>query len=140
MHIGQLASSTGLSADAIRFYERRGLLEKPPRTPGGFRIYRPSDRDDLAFVQACQKLGFSLDEVRELLAMRRSGGHACAQVRVRLENKLAVIRAKIRELAALEHELQKSLAGCRRALRRKASPAGPCPVLAKPCGPRRRSS
>jgi len=119
--------------DAIRFYERCGLIEKPQRTTGGFRIYRPADLEHLAFVQASQRLGFSLGEISELLRLRRAGGHACAQVRQRLESKIETVQAKLRELARLEKDLRRSLARCNRQLRKKTAPAGPCPILIGRC-------
>lgn len=134
MQIGELARTTGLSVDAIRFYERCGLVEKPSRTLGGFRLYRPADLDDLRFVQGAQRLGFSLKEISELLNLRRSGGHACAHVRNRLAAKLGVVQLKIRELKNFEKELRASLARCEGQLRQKSRPAGPCPVLAGSCG------
>jgi len=133
MQIGELAAHTGLTVDAIRFYERRGLIEKPHRTTGGFRIYGETDLEHLAFVQASQRLGFSLGEISELLRMRRAGGHACAQVRARLESKIEMVQAKIRELARLERDLRLSLARCNRQLRKKTPPAGRCPILMGRC-------
>ncbi len=68
MQIGIVAKKIGLTADAIRFYERSSLLPRPPRTQGGFRQYGESDVETLRFIRRAQGLGFTLNEVRELLA------------------------------------------------------------------------
>ena len=73
LQIGTLALQTGLTVDAIRFYEKSGLLKRPARTEGGFRLFRQEDALDLRFIQEAQELGFSLQEIRELLILRREG-------------------------------------------------------------------
>lgn len=133
MQIGTVAKNTGLSPDAIRFYERCGLLEKPSRTEGGFRLYRDSHVAGLIFIRKAQRLGFSLDEIRELTELRRAGDHACSQVMALLQNKVGLIRRKIQELTNLEQDLRASLAMCRRQLRRNARPRNRCPVLNGGC-------
>src|SRR2546425_13222807 len=79
MQIGAVAKKTGVSVDAIRFYERSALLPKAPRTAGGFRRYGESDLEALAFIRRVKALGFTLSEVRELLELRRSGLQPCAR-------------------------------------------------------------
>ena len=71
MQIGIVAKKIGVSVDAIRFYERNGLLRRPPRTEGGFRRYSENDVETLAFVRRVQGLGFKLSEIREALATAR---------------------------------------------------------------------
>jgi DNA-binding transcriptional MerR regulator len=78
MQIGAIAKKIGLSVDAIRFYERNSLLPRPPRTQGGFRKYGESDVETLGFIRRAQGLGFTLSEVRELLALRKSRLQPCA--------------------------------------------------------------
>ncbi len=68
--IGQVAQETGISIDTIRFYEKQGLLKRSPRTEGGFRLFGLSDIETLKFVRKAQELGFSLNEIRELLILR----------------------------------------------------------------------
>jgi len=133
MQIGTVAKNTGLTPDAIRFYERQGLVARPLRSEGGFRLYGEAEVADLVFVQKAQRLGFSLNEIRELMALRKAGDHACSQVRARLQRKLAVVRDKIKELGNLQEELCSSLELCKRQLRRKTKPTGPCPVLEDGC-------
>jgi len=89
MQIGIVAKKIGLSVDAIRFYERNGLLPRPPRTQGGFRRYGESDVETLAFVRRVQGLGFKLSEIRGLLNLRGNRLQPCAPVQRRLQEKLA---------------------------------------------------
>ena len=71
MQIGELARKGGTSAQAIRFYERRRILPQPRRTSSGYRTYGPEDLDNLRVIQRCQHLGFTLKEIRDLLALHR---------------------------------------------------------------------
>ena len=89
MQIGTVANKAGLSVDTIRFYERNALLPRAPRSEGGFRQYGEGDIETLGFVRRTQGLGFTLGEVRELLALRQSRLQPCAPVR-RLEQKLVL--------------------------------------------------
>jgi DNA-binding transcriptional MerR regulator len=133
MQIGKVAEQTGLSVDAIRFYERSGLLHEPLRTEGGYRLFQESDVQELRFVCRAQELGFSLAEIKELILIRQKHDHACTQVRDLLAAKVASVRAKIAELKTLESELSDSLQVCNRDLRRakKSSHDECCPVLEK---------
>lgn len=82
MHIGNVAKSTELSADTIRFYEKSGLLEKPLRGPGGFRVYSAEDVVALQFIRRAQELGFSLEEdSRAVAAARPRGPRVCGGAR-----------------------------------------------------------
>ncbi len=91
MQIGIVAKKTGLSVDAIRFYERSALLPRPPRTQGGFP-QAEGDVEILAFIRRVQRLGFKLSEIRLLLNLRGSRLRRCAPVRRRLEEKLSDVR------------------------------------------------
>src|SRR5229473_3275205 len=126
MQIGTIAKKIGLSVDAIRFYERNYLLPRPPRTQGGFRKYGESDVEALGFIRRVQGLGFTLNEVRELLELRRSRLQPCAPVRRRLKEKLVDVQRKLTDLQKLEHELRLALRSCNRELRNQ--PAH-CPIL-----------
>jgi MerR family mercuric resistance operon transcriptional regulator len=130
IQIGRVSEQTGLSVDAIRFYEKQRLLDRPPRTEGGFRLFNAQDIGRLQFIQRAQQLGFSLPEIRELLVLQRDEGEGCSHVRDLLEAKVATIRNKIRELGVLEKQLTKSLRKCERKLRAsRDSHQGCCPVL-----------
>ena len=127
--IGEVAKRTALSIDAIRFYERRKLLPAPFRSAGRFRLYTTDDIERLRFVQRMQRLGFSLEEIKRLMAIRADKAHACAAVRQFLKTKLAGVKTKIRELHQLETELSADLGKCSRALRDQRGKTCACPVL-----------
>jgi len=126
MQIGTVAKRIGVSADAIRFYERSSLLPLAPRTSGGFRQYGNSDVETLLFIRRVQGLGFTLEEIRDLLGLRRSKLQACFTVRRRLEKKLASVRVKVADLQRLQHELRSALRNCDRELRKRRAH---CPLL-----------
>ncbi len=130
IQIGKAAEQTGLSVDAIRFYEKQRLLGRAQRTEGGFRLFSAADIERIRFIRGAQRLGFSLLEIRELMVLGRDGIETCAHVRDLLRSHLAGVRGKMRELRALEKQLAQSLRQCER--RRKTSGdshAGPCPVF-----------
>lgn len=130
IQIGVVAHRTGLSVDAIRFYEKEGLLNAPARTAGGFRLFRAEDVEALGFIRSAQELGFSLDEIRDLLSLRKGASRPCGLVERLLERKLASVQERIARLSALEAELRQALEECKQALGRKrpTAPDG-CPVL-----------
>src|ERR1022692_4376783 len=129
IQIGRVSEETGLSVDAIRFYERQRLLERPLRTEGGFRLFNSEDIQRILFIRRAQRLGFSLPEIRELL-LRRDDGMGCSHMRDLLRAKVTTVREKIRELGILEEQLTKGLRKCERNLKsaRRCHTDG-CPVL-----------
>ena len=129
LHIGHVAKRTGLTVDAIRFYEKAGLLPRPARTEGGYRLYHEREVADLEFIQKAQQLGFSLNEIRELFSIQRRPDEACAHVRDLIAGKLGVVRAKIADLQTLEMDLVAALRQCRTALRKPSKQRDCCPVL-----------
>jgi len=142
MQIGEVAQKTGLSVDAIRFYEKAGLLPRPGRTLAGYRLYQESQLADLEFIQRAQLLGFSLNEIRELFAIQRRPQETCIHVRDLIEQKLGLVRGKIADLRRLETELAAALRRCRKALSTPSKHPDKCPVLegiaATPAGRRRK--
>jgi DNA-binding transcriptional MerR regulator len=98
MQSGEVALKTGLSVDAIRFYEKTGLVPKPVRTRGGYRLYQDSKIADLEFIQKAQLLGFSLSEIRELFSIQRHPRETCVHVRDLIGQKLELVRGKMAEL------------------------------------------
>jgi DNA-binding transcriptional MerR regulator len=134
MQIGFVAQKVGLSVDAIRFYERNGLLPRAARTQGGFRQFEEQDVETLAFIRRVQGLGFKLSEIRSLLTLRGKRVQACAPVRRRLQAKLDDVRGKLASLKKLEHELRLALHSCDRELRKRDAH---CPIL-QDAGPRRK--
>ena len=128
--IGQVAHETGLSIDTIRFYEKQGLLKRSPRTEGGFRLFGLGDIETLKFVSKAQELGFSLNEIRELLILRSDHVPACSHVKELLDQKLVGVEQKIRELQDLERSLKRVLQKCKRELKTAAAGhAECCPVI-----------
>ncbi|MDQ6892730.1 MAG: heavy metal-responsive transcriptional regulator [Acidobacteriota bacterium] len=125
--IGVVSRRAGLSIDAIRFYERRRLLRSPARSAGGYRLFREEDVDTLLFIERAQELGFSLDEIRELLSLRSNNGKAYPRVQRLLDVKLTVVARKIADLQELEKELASALDECNAALEKTEPEA--CPVL-----------
>ena len=126
MQIGIVAKRIGLSVDAIRFYERNGLLPHPARTQGGFRRYAETDVETLTFVRRVQGLGFKLSEIRGLLRLRGDRLQPCAPVQRRLQKKLADVHRKLTDLHKLEHELLLALRSCKREMRKQHAH---CPIL-----------
>ncbi len=126
MQIGVVAKKIGLSVDAIRFYERRALLPRAPRTEGGFRQYGEDDIETLAFIRRVQRLGFKLSEIRSLLNLRGSRLQPCAPVRRRLQAKLADVQRRLADLQKLDHELRLALRSCDKELRKHPIH---CPIL-----------
>src|SRR5690348_6617069 len=114
--IGEVSRQTGLSVHTIRFYEAEGLLPEPARTDSGYRIFSPQTVDQLKFIRKAQELGFSLGEIRELLVLRDRSTSPCSHVKSLVEDRLANVRRKLRELEAMEKALTNVLAECKREL------------------------
>jgi DNA-binding transcriptional MerR regulator/copper chaperone CopZ len=110
--IGELARVAGVGVETVRFYERRGLIERPPRPASGFRAYPPEAASRLAFVREAQALGFTLREVRELLALNANPATDCAAVRGRAAAKLGQIEARMARFARMRETLRTLLARC----------------------------
>lgn len=127
LQIGTLAKQSGLTVDAIRFYERQGLLVRPKRSEGGFRLFGANDLAALHFIKSAQGLGFSLDEIRELLSVRSEEQNACPKMSDLLRTKLATVETKITSLKIIRTELKSALQKCEAALDNSTSQT--CPVL-----------
>jgi MerR family mercuric resistance operon transcriptional regulator len=113
IQIGELARQSGSSIETIRYYERAGLLPAPPRSAGGYRLYDAADIRRLAFVRRARELGFTLDQVRALLALSaKDGGDACAEVHDLAAGHLVEVRAKIADLRAMERILSDAVRRC----------------------------
>ncbi len=110
MRIGDLASRAGLSTDAIRYYEKEGLLPAPRRTDNGYRDYGPEAVDDLEFIRKAQVVGLRLNDIREVLGIVSGGSPPCDHVRSVLRERLDDVDRKLVELKALRATLRKSLA------------------------------
>lgn len=108
--IGELATLAGVGVETIRFYQRRGMVQEPPKPSGSIRRYGATDVERLRFVKSAQSLGFSLDEVAELLQLE-DGAH-CKEASSLAESKLADIRRKLAELARMEAALSGLVQAC----------------------------
>jgi DNA-binding transcriptional MerR regulator len=130
--IGEVSRQTGLSVHTIRFYEAEGLLQGAARTNAGYRIYSLEIVEQLHFIRKAQELGFSLKEIRDLLILRDRRMGVCSHVKSLVEEKLASVSAKLRELEAIEKDLKAVLAQCERQLKRHSrSREERCPVLVR---------
>jgi MerR family transcriptional regulator, copper efflux regulator len=109
--IGKVARAAGVGIETVRFYERSGLLEPPPRTAAGYRQYPPEAVDRLGFIRRAQRLGFTLTEVAELLALHE-GPVLCEDVKVRAAAKVAAIDEKVAALLAVKTELLALIQRC----------------------------
>jgi MerR family mercuric resistance operon transcriptional regulator len=122
-HIGGLSARTGVNIETIRYYERIGVVPAPPRTEGRQRVYDQDHLKRLTFIRRGRELGFSLDEIRELLGLVRGHGLTCAEVKAMTEEHVAGIRAKVRDLKKLERVLNELAAQCH------GKEVPDCPVL-----------
>ena len=109
MQIGELARRVGVNIQTIRFYERRKLFPLPQRKPSGYRLYSDEDLHRLRFIRQAKTLGFSLDEIREILAMRARGACPCGRVLKLAEQHLRDIQERIRQLTRFETELGRAV-------------------------------
>jgi len=108
--IGGLARAAGVNIETIRFYQRKGLLHEPRRLYGSVRRYSDADLARLRFIKAAQRLGFSLDEVGELLKL--ADGTRCSEARTLGEQKLADVRRRLDDLRGMEAALAALVARC----------------------------
>jgi MerR family mercuric resistance operon transcriptional regulator len=113
LSIGELSRRTGVNIETIRYYERVKMLPAPPRTSSGRRVYGPTEMRSLAFIRRSRELGFTLDEIRALLALSTEvGKNTCGEVREVAARHLADIRAKILDLRAMARVLADAVQRC----------------------------
>ena len=112
MTISQLAKRSAVNLETIRYYERLGLLPKPLRSPSGYRLFSLDSVRRVRFIKRAQELGFSLKEIKELLALRVTPGTTSADVRKRAEAKIADIEEKVQTLRAMKKALAQLTATC----------------------------
>ncbi|WP_157269853.1 Cd(II)/Pb(II)-responsive transcriptional regulator [Azohydromonas aeria] len=124
MKIGELADATGTSEQTIRFYEREGLLPKPGRTPGNYRVYGPAHVEMLAFIRQCRSLDMALDEIRVLLRFKDAPEEDCGAVNALLDAHIGQVEQRIRELRVLQKHLKDLRRRCT-----QAQPARDCGIL-----------
>lgn len=121
---GELSQEAGVNKETLRFYERKGLLEAPKRTEAGYRLFTQADVERVKFIKNAQKLGFSLNEIRELLAIADGEVVKCSEVRKIAEEKLLYIHDQIQSLYKLEQVLADLISQCK-----KADTISCCPII-----------
>lgn len=122
--IGKLASAAGVGVETIRFYEREGLLPKPPRKRSGYRQYPPMAVARVLFIRRAKELGFTLKEITELLELRVDPDKSCADVRNLAKTKIGAVNEKIADLERIKAALEKLARACR-----GKGPTSECPIL-----------
>jgi len=124
MTSGQLAARAGVNVETVRYYERNGLLAPPPRSAAGYRRYPGEAVRRLRFIKRAQALGFTLEEVRELLDLQARPNATCADVRGRAEAKIVDVDRRLGELKALRAALVAVTRACR-----GSAPTSRCSIL-----------
>lgn len=120
--IGQVANAAGVNVETIRYYQKRGLLQEPPKPDSGYRIYPQATVSRLSFIKRAQSLGFTLEEIAKLLDL---GDGKCEETQVIARQKLQQIATRIHDLQAMAQVLDELLAAC------ESSPASTkdCPII-----------
>lgn len=109
LKIGEVSRLTGIGIEALRFYEKSGLLDRPGRTYSGYRLYDESVLERLAFVKKAQLLGFTLDEIKQLIVHKRQGENPCAEVRQIVKARLEELNERIEQMLKYRDELKTAL-------------------------------
>ena len=112
MTIGQLAKKAEVNIETVRYYERIGLLEDPPRTSTGYRQYTNEFLDRLHFIKTAKRIGFTLNDIQELLSLKVTSSTACDEVRSLAEEKVHEIKTKIESLTSMKSTLVKLIMSC----------------------------
>ena len=124
LSISELAKKANVNIETIRYYERRGLLPEPPRNKSGHRQYPSEALKRTDFIKRCQSLGFSLNEIADILELRITPESTCADMKVRVGEKLADVDIKINELVYIRDALNRLVKKCS-----GKGPIGSCPIL-----------
>lgn len=114
MQIGKIAEKGGVSVQTVRFYERQGLLPNPPRKDSGYRVYGNEDLKRLLFIRQAKALGFSLQEIREILQLRERGQCPCGSVLKLAERHLHNVERQLLQLSTFRDELSRAVKRWRR--------------------------
>jgi Cd(II)/Pb(II)-responsive transcriptional regulator len=105
MKIGALATNTGLSVQAIRYYEQQQLLPEPVRSAGNYRVYDEAAARQLLFIKHCRNLGLALEEIRVLLRVRTTPDEACTEINLIVDAHMVNVDARLAELQDLRQQL-----------------------------------
>lgn len=134
MTIGKVSRLIGVGIETIRFYEREGLIPKPPRSASGYRHYASDTIDKLHFIKKAKGLGFTLVEIKELLFLQVNSKTTCADVKRKATKKIKEVEDKITDLKRIKRALVKVTDQCR-----GSGPGSECPILENLESRRRRS-
>ncbi|MGH9942914.1 MAG: heavy metal-responsive transcriptional regulator [Pyrinomonadaceae bacterium] len=110
LKIGEVSKRSGIGIEALRFYEKSGLLDRPSRTYSGYRVYDAEALERLAFIKRAQVLGFSLEEIKQVIAEKRAGQSPCAEVREVVRRRLAELDERMARMRRYRRELAAALA------------------------------
>lgn len=110
LKIGEVSKRSGIGIEALRFYEKSCLLDKPERTDSGYRMYDAGVLERLAFIKQAQVLGFSLDEIKRIIDDKRAGQNPCAEVRELVRQRLQELDERMQEMQRYRQELAATLA------------------------------
>lgn len=123
--IGRLAKQANCKVETVHYYEKSGLMPRPPRTAGGHRVYSVEHAKRLKFIRRCRELGFSLDQVRTLLGFIDEPDHSCGEVRAVAQAQAREVQEKIDDLQRLKSALDSMVAQCRG----RSYPIEACPII-----------
>lgn len=124
MRSGEVAEQAGVNVQTLRYYERRGLIDQPPRSSSGHRAYPGTTVQTIRFVKRAQELGFTLDEISELMELAEGGPQECDSARTMAEARTAEIQRRIADLERMRRALAELIATCD-----SARPDRRCPLL-----------
>jgi MerR family mercuric resistance operon transcriptional regulator len=124
LRTGQVAKQTGVNVETLRYYERQGLIDTPPRTASGYRDYPAETVSRIRFIRRAKALGFTLQEIGDLLSLRVSPTASSAEIKTRAEAKITDIEDKIRTLTRMKETLTSITTACD-----GCAPLSACPIL-----------
>ena len=122
--IGRLAKQVGVGIETVKFYERQGLIEPPPRTDSNYRVYPQAEVERLKFIKRAKDLGFTLKEIKELLELQHDPHATKADIKKRTVKKIENIKQKVRDLSRILHALEHLAGTCD-----GKGPLSECPIL-----------
>lgn len=134
MRIGEAATKAGVNIRTLHYYDRRGLI-KPARALSNYRLYSDDAVQRVRFIKHAQQLGFTLDEIEELLALRINSRATCGDVTIQARAKITDIKEKISALRSMQHSLERLVAACSR----RAAAVSECPIIEALDGDTKRS-
>lgn len=130
--VGRLAALADVSANAVRFYEREGLMRVPVKSASGYRLYDAQAVERLRFIKQAQRAGFTLSEIQALIRLREEGSSCCGDVRAKVIDKRRELDARIDAMKQTARALDRMIAECDS----DALPTEECPILATLSGER----